>query len=296
MDASQRLTGVRCVGEPEATPKRDAEGGSRRLPCPKVITPKPYCVSVLPTVGRASVTFVPPNSSPNEWYSLGETEVLLDPFGQILAERSTLPDLERALRQLERNNRRARRSIEDYMVHNGLTKMWTLTYAKKTWSRRQVVEDLGRFFETWRRYMGRAFPYAWVIEEHKDGSYHVHLAVHDGLYTDKKKLQEMWGHGIVRFDRSKKISRGVSKREVRRLATYLTKYIAKDLGDELEKGSHRYEVAQGFSPRVERRYFATKAEGLAFIAQVADEVYPQVWCYLDSTEWVGPAVWCYESP
>jgi len=296
VDASQRLTGVRCVGEPEAMPKRDPEGVTGCLPCPKVITPSPYCVSVLPTVGRASVTYVPPTSSPGAWYSLGDTEVLLDPFGQIIAERSTIPDLERSLRQLKRNNMRARRAIEDYMVHNGLTKMWTLTYAKKTWNRRQVVEDLGQFFEKWRRYMGRPFPYVWVIEEHKDGSFHVHLAVHDGLYTDWKKLGELWGHGLVQFDRAKKITKGVTKREVRRLSKYLTKYIAKDVGDELDEGSHRYEVAQGFSPRVERKYFATKAECVAWITEVAEEVYAQSWCYLDSIDWVGPAVWCYESP
>ena len=225
---------------------------------------------------------------------MGDTEVLVDEWGEIFAERGRIPDLERSRRNLERSARRSRRAIEDYMVHNCLSKMWTLTYRDKCWSRAQAVADIHDFVKEWRTYMGRPFPYVWVLEKHKDRSWHVHMAVHAGLYTDKTQLQKMWGHGLVRFDLSKKRHHGESRNDFRRLSRYLSKYISKDFADDSDMGTHRYEVAQGYQPEKVSHRFESLGDAIGYLAMFG--VYKVVWDSLSDPKWTGPNVRIYESP
>lgn len=225
------------------------------------------------------------------WYSMGSTEVLIDEWGEIFMERARLPDLERSKRNLERSARRARRAIEDYMVSNCLSKMWTVTYARKCFSRSQAVSDIHDFVKRWRDYMGRDFPYVWVLEKHKDGSWHAHFAVHSGLYTEKFALQRLWSHGIVRFDERHVVNPG--KRDMRRLARYLSKYISKEFTDDVDIGTHRYEVAQGYQPGKVTKRFSTLSEAVAFLMMYGD--YRKVWDSVLDPDWTGPNVFMFES-
>lgn len=225
---------------------------------------------------------------------MGETEVLIDEWGEIFFERARMPDEERARRNLERSLRRARRQMQDYMVANGLDKMWTLTCAEKVYSRSVMVSMVQAFFKKWETYTGRKFPWVWVLEKHKDDSWHCHIAVNDSLWTDKRHLQGLWGHGIVRFDPCKtKRQHGDDRSRMRRLSTYLGKYLTKDFSDDIELGRHRYEVAQGFQPEVTTVHFATFKEACTFIA--SNELPKAVWCSLDDPDYVGPPCWVFES-
>ena len=282
-----------CV-EPEATTRgKERSDAAGRFPCPRDVTGGAYLVSVLPSVGRAAIVRAPEFSPQgHSWYALGETEVLVDDWGEVFAERARLPDLERSRRSLERSARRARRAIEDYMVHNCLSKMWTLTYREKCWSRAQAVADIHEFVKQWRAYMGRAFPYVWVLEKHKDGSWHVHVAVHAGLYTDKATLQKMWGHGLVQFDLPKTVNPG--RRDMRRLSRYLSKYISKDFGDDCDVGTHRYEVAQGYQPEKVSHRFETFGDALSYLLMFG--AYQVVWDSQLDDQCTGPNVRVYESP
>ena len=237
-----------------------------------------------------------PASERPQWVRLGDSEVIVDEWGEILATRATRPDLERAEDNLRRAVRRAKQAVEDYVVFNGLTKMWTFTYAVKCFDRQEVVRDVHGFVKRWRAYEGgRPFPYVWVIEKHKDGSYHVHFAVRGDHYTDFFALKRLWGKGRIRFDAQRK-SRDGSRRSLVRLARYLTKYLAKDFGDELDAGSHRYEVAQGFQPRTWTRRFATKVEAEAWVLEMAPGM-REVWCSLDDPTWEHSfPVWSYRAP
>lgn len=271
---------------------KSRSGALGRLPCPRDVTGGAYLVSVLPSVGRAAVVCAPDFSGDGfSWYSMGATEVLVDEWGEIFAERATLPDLERSMRNLERSSRRARRAIEDYMVHNSLAKMWTLTYKDKCWSRAQAVADIHDFVKLWRAFLGRSFPYVWVLEKHKDGSYHVHMAVQVSLFTEKSTLQRLWGHGIVQFDLPKNLSPG--RREMRRLACYLSKYISKDFSDDMDVGTHRYEVAQGYQPEKVSERFDSLADALAFLALFGD--FRMTWDSQLDPDWSGPPVRTYDS-
>jgi len=169
--------------------------------------------------------------------------------------------------------------------------MWTLTYASKKYSRAAVVEDVQRFFIEWEKYQGK-FPWVYVLEMHKDRSWHVHIAVQDSLFTDKLVLQKMWGHGLVQFDR-RKVAVSSSKRDFRRLARYLTKYLGKDFEDEFEFGRHRYEVAQGFQPEKTVGRFESWELAKAWLVEQCPGV-SLSWSFNEMPEWVGPPVWVFE--
>ena len=222
---------------------------------------------------------------------MGDTEVLIDEWGEIFMERVALPDLERARRNLERSVRRSRRAFEDYMVHNSLCKMWSFTYADKTWTRPQVVADVHRFIRSWREYQRRDFPYVWILEPHKDGSWHVHMAVQLSLFTDKATLQKLWGHGIIQFDLPKVKDPG--RRDMRRLAGYLSKYISKDFADDIGAGTHRYEVAEGYQPERVTLRCASISQGFLLLALYGD--YRIVWDSSLDESWLGPNVFICES-
>jgi hypothetical protein len=227
---------------------------------------------------------------------MGETEVLIDEWGEIFFERARIPDDERARRNLARSLARSKRAMDDYIVANALSKMWTLTCAQKVFSRALMVEYVQVFFRKWEKYMGRKFPWVWVLEQHKDGSWHCHIAVSNGLYTNKAHLQELWGHGLVQFDPPKIWNKSNSKPELRRLASYLSKYMTKEFEDNIESGRHRYEVAQGFAPIKMTLRFETKALAERWLAEMCEGDYVEVWNSFQSDDYPGPPVWVYESP
>ena len=59
----------------------------------------------------------------------------------------------------------------------------------------------------------------------------------------------MWGRGIVHIKLIGDLPVGSGALEEARLAaSYLAKYVSKNVADERVPGLHRYEVAQGFQP------------------------------------------------
>ena len=281
-----------CSAEPLAPAQRGPGGGAGFFPCPKDVTGNPYVLTVLPSVGRAALVHAPGfDHGGKVWYPMGDTEVLIDEWGEIFMERVAVPDLERARRNLERSVRRSRRAFEDYMVHNSLCKMWSFTYAEKTWTRPQVVAHVHRFIKSWREFQRRDFPYVWILEPHKDGSWHVHMAVQLSLFTEKSTLQRLWGHGIVQFDLPKVKDPG--RRDMRRLSRYLSKYISKDFADDIGAGTHRYEVAEGYQPEKVSLRCASISQGFLLLALYGE--YRIVWDSSRDGSWLGPNVFICES-
>ena len=101
----------------------------------------------------------------------------------------------------------------------------------------------------------------------------------------------MWGHGLVQFDVAKVKDPG--RRDMRRLSRYLSKYISKDFTEDLEAGTHRYEVAEGYQPgKVSVRCESMKA-ALDFLALYGD--FTETWNSARDLSWTGPNVVIYES-
>ena len=268
----------------------DALGG---FPCPEDITVRPY-VATYSEVGRGSLCRIPPLDPSLRWVNDGEFSWLVNSEGEVVYSRPCVADEERIERNRNRAERRAKRRVEDFMVHNEITKMWTLTYAEKCWSRTRCVADIHAFMIEWKKYEhGRAFPYVWVIEQHKDGSFHVHLGVRGDHHTDFFALKRLWGKGRIRFDAQRK-SRDGSKRSIQRMAHYLTKYLTKTFDDARDSGTHRYEVAEGFQPGTETQHFATHLDAVAWLMQKNSQL-RCVWFSGDNPKWDASwPCWCFE--
>ncbi len=113
--------------------------------------------------------------------------------------------------------------------------------------------DLGGFFRALRSSLGgEAFAYLWVPEWHKSGhGLHAHFAV--GRCIGRRKIEQAWPRGFVHIKLLGDLPVGsTSLHEARVAAGYLSKYVGKDFDAERAGGLHRYEVAQGFQPRVQR--------------------------------------------
>lgn len=175
--------------------------------------------------------------------------------------------------------RRARSKVRRYCAANRLNRLGTLTYAGEGCHDQGVVRaDLGEFFRLLRSATGgKALPYVWVPEWHKSGhGLHVQFAV--GRYIGQRKIEQAWGRGFVSIKLPGDLPVGSTARDEARVAgRYVSKYIGKDFGHGRAPGRHRYEVAQGFQPRVERVRGRSSHEVLqdaaALMGGWPDEVY-----------------------
>jgi hypothetical protein len=171
----------------------------------------------------------------------------------------------------------------------------TLTYAGEgCFDPLQLRGDVGEFFRGLRSGLGgEPFAYAWASEWHPGGhGLHVHFAV--GRYVRERLIREVWGRGITHIKRIQDLPVGSGAvEEARRAAGYLAKYVSKSLDDDPTPGLHRYEVAQGFQPRVVPFRGESEAAVIAAAsAQMGGEP-AQVWRSASVEGWrAPPAYWC----
>lgn len=271
-------------------------GVSNSFPCPEDVSPLPGGAWVLSRVGdgRSTLARRPAPSAPGQWVNLGAKDVKVDEWGEIHAERDALSEADRLANNRARAVRRARTKVEQYVVVNKLSKMWTLTYANAEHDRAQVVRQVARFFEDWRAHEGKPFAYLYVLEPHPGGhGWHVHIAVPGWLFTDFVEVRRLWGRGRVRFDVSR--SGLLSNRDYRRMSVYLSKYLSKTFSLELAPGTHRYECADMFVPvRVVEEFFDFSA-ARSRVAELGFGSVP-VWSSDDSPDWTGPPCYVFEVP
>jgi hypothetical protein len=202
------------------------------------------------------------------------------------------PNVERSRREAAR---RARAKLRRYCAANRLNRLATLTYAGEAcFDQGQLREDVAEFFRGLRSELsGERFPYAWTSEWHPGGhGLHVHFAV--GRYVRERLIRQVWGRGITHIKRIQDLPVGSGAvEEARRAAGYLAKYVSKGLDDDPTPGLHRYEVAQGFQPRV----LSFQAESEAAVIGAASEAMGgepvRVWRSSAVEGWrAPPAYWC----
>jgi len=238
-------------------------------------------VSVYPDAGESVVAFVPDPSS-SGGVAPGES-----PWMQ-------LPDEVRDRKNAQRASSRAAGELRRYVVANQLTRMWTLTYVDARHERRAVVGDVNDWLQRLRDYLGAPFPAAYVLERHPGGhGLHVHVAL-PATFIPHADMVRLWGHGHVQFSDLNRSVRAVRGRrdQARRLAAYLSKYMAKAWASEHEPGAHRYEVTVGFQVRRVVSAHRSFERALAQIEAVAGQPVSVVWASLDSEDWYGPPAWC----
>ena len=184
--------------------------------------------------------------------------------------------------------------VRRYSAANRLDRLGTLTYAGDGLHDQLALRrHVAHFFKRLRyEVVGEPYPYLWVPEWHKtDHGLHVHFAV--DRYIKQTDLAEVWGRGFTHIKRLGSTQEVGSLSSARRAAGYLSKYVAKSFhDDDRSPRLHRYEVAQGFRPKVER-IFATTREAAIDVASERMGRRPATWWSSDGVEdWQGPpAVW-----
>ena len=206
---------------------------------------------------------------------------------------STDPD-----RSAREGGRRARAELRRYCVTNRLNRLGTLTYAGEgCHDPRQVPKDVGDFFRGLRTSLGGdPFPYVWVPEwHHTDHGLHVHFAV--GRYVPQSKIREAWGRGFVSIKLLGDLPVGSGTVDEARVAAgYLGKYVSKSfaINDSRlrPKGLHRFEVAQGFKPRLLHLEGTSAWDVLVQASGIMGRFPRYSWNSDEIEGWQGaPAVW-----
>jgi hypothetical protein len=175
-----------------------------------------------------------------------------------------------------------------------LDRLGTLTYAGDgLHDERSLRRHIAHFFKRLRyEVVGEAFPYVWVPEWHKtDHGLHVHFAV--DRYVKQTELAAVWGRGFAHIKRLQSKNVAGSLSSSRRAAGYLSKYVSKSFeGHARAPRLHRYEVAQGFQPKVERIVAPTRDAAIDLASERMGRAPATLWSSDQTEDWQGPpAVW-----
>lgn len=263
----------------------DGSGGSGRARRPY------WTLNVYPDAGEAGGCLIVPRRSGPPPVVEGDVDLFDQAAGEAASDAAfsdprgegepTRSELEAA--------RRAKVKIRRYCASNRLNRFITLTYGGEGCHDPAVFRsDIAAFFKALRRELGGDLPYLWAAEWHPGGhGLHGHAAV--SRYIARGVLTRAWPHGFVHIKLIGDLPTGSGAwEESRRCGRYLGKYVAKSLHGERWSGLHRYEVAQGFQPPVQ------KIDGRT-LDQVIDEAVVmmgrpplRVWKSTEQEGWDGP--------
>jgi hypothetical protein len=190
--------------------------------------------------------------------------------------------------------RRARGKSRRYCAANRLNRLGTLTYAGSgCHDPLELRADVAGFWRDLRRGIGgKPFPYLWTAEWHPGGhGLHVHFAV--GRYIKRSVIEEAWGRGFVHIKLLGDLPVGSGTvAEARKAAGYLSKYVGKGFDAQRMGGLHRYEVAEGFQPKMTPVWASSREEAIRAASQAMRAAPERVWSSASSPQWQGPpAVW-----
>lgn len=198
------------------------------------------------------------------------------------------------VRAAEEAARRARGKTRRYCAANRLNRLGTLTYrGDGCHDPRLLRADVAAFFIVLRSLLdGAPFPYLWTAEWHKSGhGLHVHFAV--GRFIKRSLIEQAWPHGFVHIKLLGDLPVGSGAiAEARLAAGYLSKYVGKDFDASRMPGLHRYEVAQGFQPKIVAVWGRTYEEAIDRACVIMRDEPETFWWSDSQPDWQGPpAVW-----
>ena len=261
--------------------------------------------------GRGSADFA---KRPRLLGSNGEPEddAVIGKPSSYLSTLKSSPDLDRSavmlevLRDLEEENERlatlnwkiangrAAAKSRRYFVRNQLRYMWVLTFAESQMDRRRVMSLVSEFARRLRAERGQRFAYWYSPELHPGGhGWHVNFFIPTRVAHER--LVNLWGHGFVWVTDFASSHRGPKGEPLglcrtpregwRRAAQYGCKYSQKDWSPEhVGRLNHRYELAQGFKPVVEKLMVQTRDQAETLVAELCAQAGPSRVSRWDSSE------------
>ena len=119
----------------------------------------------------------------------------------------------------------------------------------------------------------------------------MHFAV--GRYIKRSLIEQTWPHGFVHIKLLGDLPVGSGTvAEARQAARYLSKYVGKDFNAQRSKGLHRYEVGQGFLPKVTGVWGRSRDEVVHRACSIMHGAPEVVWFSDEKKGWQGPpALW-----
>lgn len=184
---------------------------------------------------------------------------LIDPeTGEIFEPQPVERTTSEILAAREKSFARTRTSIRRACQGMNASHMLTLTYRENMQDLKRGWTDLARFLRAVRDALG-GFDYVVVAETQKRGAWHFHLAVRGR--QDLALLRKHWTHGNLDVAHR---PGGPAK-----LASYMSKYLAKSFWQRENTEGHRYRRSQGIVPRpVMLQAQAESAEDIKHIMHV----------------------------
>lgn len=172
----------------------------------------------------------------------------------------------------ERANRRAAATVRRKAMTMQADRLLTLTYRRNEDQLSRAWED----FQKFARLMRETFPgfkYIVVPEYQKRGAVHFHMAI-KGFYP-VNTVRKLWRHVIQDGNIDITTPRhGNHAWQPYKLASYLCKYITKDLRDDMhlaKLGAHRFRTSLGIHIQIITRSFAGKNAESRLLAWMTDE-------------------------
>lgn len=174
---------------------------------------------------------------------------------------------------LKKSEQRAASKIRKKAIMLRPIDMLTLTSAVPIYSRKEALKTFRKFAREMQKRFNK-FDYIMVMERHKKGDIHFHLAITRSYHWNT--IRYIWKNalgnlGNVHFSQDKRFSKNQTFKTAQRIAGYLKKYFTKD--DASEFGENRYSFSKGIpQPRKERFYIPIVDYTFELVEQLIKEV------------------------
>ena len=155
--------------------------------------------------------------------------------------------------QLEKSIQRSKTQLRHKALMLKVDRMLTLTYKENMQDREKAYIHFDKFLKSYKRLSGENLEYVAVTEKQKRGAIHFHIALNK--FININIIRKCWPHGIIQIERKAEyIQGGKNKRNIGRIAGYMSKYLSKDIAEQ-DLNSKRYSSSRGIPKPEVKTYF-----------------------------------------
>jgi len=159
---------------------------------------------------------------------------------------------------------RAKTKVREYALCNNFEYFATFTLDKSKYDRYDLskfIKDLGQFIRDYRKKYKANIQYILIPEKHQDGAWHMHgllmgikkehLINFDNIPGAPKKLKNKGYYNFVLYQKKFGFNSFGEIKDRDKVANYITKYIIKDFGKDIEMNCKSYYCSRGLKKATE---------------------------------------------